>query len=366
LVSVAPGRVEVLGNHTDYNGGLVLASTINRFVWAVGVKSEEVKIHSINYSETSEFAANQVGPVVHDDWDKYVKGIYWALSKKGFTPKGVTCVIYGDVQIGAGLSSSAALEVAFTNLVIELNEIDLDLKARATIAYEAERHYCEIACGIMDQYTSQLGKANSFLNINCANLVTTHVQFHPELKLLVADSMLKRSASDALNKRRSECQKAIEILNEAGWNIKYLSEISEVQLDEACDHLNDVLCCRLQHIVNENSRVRDAVAFLKNGEIRKFGGLMFESHESSRELYEVSHPRLDLLVEISQRQEGVVGSRLTGAGFGGAILCLIKANLAETIAKNISSKYEMETGEKSNTIICEIPDGVSTQEALLR
>jgi galactokinase len=218
----------------------------------------------------------------------------------------------------------------------------------------------------MDQFTSQLGKANSLLNIDCSNLITTYVPIHPELKLLVVDSMIKRSASDALNKRRVECQKATDFLNEAGLRIKHLSEISRTQLDDACDYLDDILSRRLQHIVNENSRVREAVNYLENGAIKKFGELMFESHESSRDLYEVSHPRLDLLVEISRRQKGVIGSRMTGAGFGGAVLCLTNAGLAESIGKNISSEYEKETGDRPNTILCDIPDGASTQEVFQR
>jgi galactokinase len=361
LLSVAPGRVEVLGNHTDYNGGLVLASTINRFVWIVGVKSQKALIHSINFSETSRFDPEHVGPVSHSNWDKYVKGVYWALGKNGYKTQGVTAAIYGNVKSGAGLSSSAALEVAFANIIIELNEIEMDSKNRALIAYKAEREYCQIACGIMDQFTSQMGKAKSLLSINCANLETTQVPIKDELKLLVIDSMVSRSASEALNQRRRECQRAVKHLNEAGWKIENLSEISKTQLDDACQNLDDILSRRLCHIVHENTRVRDAISFLRNDEIERFGELMFESHESSRELYEVSHPRLDMLVEIARRQEGVIGARLTGAGFGGVILCLIKEKLADTITRNISSEYEKETGDKPNTILCEIPDGVRTR-----
>ena len=362
LLSIAPGRVEILGNHTDYNGGLVLASTINRFVWIVGVKSQNTLIHSINFSETSRFDPKQVESVSHSNWDKYVKGVYWALGKHGYKTQGVTAVIYGNVQSGAGLSSSAALEVAFANLIIELNEIEMNSKNRALISYKAEREYCQIACGIMDQFTSQLGQANSLLSINCANLETKHVPIKDELKLLVVDSMVSRYASEALNQRRRECQKAVKHLNEAGWKIKNLSEIPKAQLDDACQNLDDVLSRRLRHIVHENDRVKDAISFLRNDEIERFGELMFNSHESSRDLYEVSHPRLDMLVEIARRQEGVVGARLTGAGFGGAILCMIKEKLADTITRNIGSEYEKETGDKPNIILCEIPDGVRTEE----
>ena len=366
LLSVAPGRVEVLGNHTDYNGGLVLASTINRFVWIVGVKSQNALVHSINFSETCSFDLKQVGRVSNSNWDKYVKGVYWALGKHGYKAQGVTAVIYGNVQSGAGLSSSAALEVAFTNLIIELNEIQMDSKNRALTAYKAEREYCQIACGIMDQFTSQLGQANSLLSINCANLETTRVPIKDDLKLLVVDSMVSRFASEALNQRRRECQRAVENLNEAGWKIKNLSEIPKAQLEEACQNLDDVLSRRLRHIVYENDRVQDAISFLRNDEIERFGELMFDSHASSRDLYEVSHPRLDMLIEIARRQEGVIGARLTGAGFGGAILCLIKEKLADTIARKISSEYEKETGDKSNTILCEIPDGVKTEELIVQ
>jgi galactokinase len=364
LVSRAPGRVEVLGNHTDYNGGLVLASTIDSFVWVVGVKSDKTIIHSMNFSETREFDPLQVGPVSHKNWDKYVRGVYWALRVHGFNARGVASVIFSDLQMNAGLGSSAALEVAFTNLIIELNEIKTDSKTRALIAYETERDYCQIACGIMDQFTSQLGQANSILGINCANLETNLVPIKKDLKLLVVDSMVRRSASETLNQRRRECQNVVENLNEAGWKINNLSEISETQLDEACENLDDILSRRLRHVVYENARVQDAITFLKQGKVRGFGSLMYESHESSRDLYEVSHPRLDMLVEIARRQEGVIGSRLTGAGFGGAILCMVKERLADTIAKNICSEYQKETGDKPTTILCEIPDGVKTEEVL--
>jgi galactokinase len=190
------------------------------------------------------------------------------------------------------------------------------------------------------------------------------VPIKKDLKLLVVDSMVRRSASETLNQRRRECQNVVENLNEAGWKINNLSEISETQLDEACENLDDILSRRLRHVVYENARVQDAITFLKQGKVRGFGSLMYESHESSRDLYEVSHPRLDMLVEIARRQEGVIGSRLTGAGFGGAILCMVKERLADTIAKNICSEYQKETGDKPTTILCEIPDGVKTEEVL--
>ncbi|MHA2003817.1 MAG: GHMP family kinase ATP-binding protein [Candidatus Thorarchaeota archaeon] len=178
----APGRVEVLGNHTDYNSGLVMAATINRFVWAVGAASDEVNIYSLDFDENTSFSPK--GLQLNDmlQWDSYVKGVYWSFERRKRAVKGLTGVVHGDIPIGAGLSSSAALEVGMVNLIGAISGLAMNPKAAAMIAFEAERLYCRVSCGVMDQFTSQLGEPNSVLAIKCFNLQTKSIQISPKIK----------------------------------------------------------------------------------------------------------------------------------------------------------------------------------------
>ncbi|MFX1368957.1 MAG: galactokinase, partial [Promethearchaeota archaeon] len=320
LVARAPGRVEVLGNHTDYNGGDVLAATIDRYVWAAGIPSGEVEIHSLDSDDVVAFNPHSIGPSSHLSWKSYAKGVYWAFQRRMHNVSGVTGVIQGNIPQGAGLSSSAAFEVALANLVLSASNIRLNPKAIAMLAFEAERIYCGVACGVMDQFTSQLGKPNSLLAIKCSNLVTGDIPWNPQLKLVIINSGFQRAAVEVLNDRRLECQQALQILLEESWAASNISELQPDRLDAVSDLLDETLARRVMHVVLENERVKSGVKALRDGRFEDFGALMYESHASSRDLYEVSHPNLDTLVEIAKSKNGVLGSRLTGAGLGGATL----------------------------------------------
>ncbi|TXT54329.1 MAG: hypothetical protein BAJATHORv1_70029 [Candidatus Thorarchaeota archaeon] len=362
VLSRAPGRIEVLGNHTDYNGGVVLAATIDRFVWALGILSDEVRIHSIDYDDTFSFSPQDIPKFKVTSWTEYAKGIYWALNRRKHNPSGMTAVVKGDVPQGSGLSSSAAFEVALTNLVSELNSLNLPPKAAAMIAFEAERVYCMVSCGVMDQFTSQLGQPNSLIGINCQNLQVRHVNIHDDIKFVVVDSMISRAAGDALNQRRHECQQALRILNEAGWNIGTLSDIDSSRIDDLDDVLEEKLSQRVEHVVRENLRVRKGIEAIQHNDLEEFGSIMFRSHISSRNLYEVSHPNLDMLVDMATRHEGVLGARMTGAGFGGAILCMVKSKNVTNFVSYIQKRYESETGKAAFVLECDIPGGVQLQK----
>jgi galactokinase len=335
-----------------------MAATIDRFVWAVGTASDEAEVYSLDYDENISFSPRGLRADNSPNWDSYVKGVYWAFERRRHEVKGLTGIIHGDIPIGAGLSSSAALEVAMANLIVAISGLKLNPKALAMIAFEGERLYCGVSCGIMDQFTSQLGEPNSVLAIKCGSLQTKTIQMSPKIKMVITDSMVSRSAGDVLNERRAECLSALNQLNESGMNLQSLSEITQNQLDEVDDTLEERLARRVRHVVNENARVRQGIDALEKADFRRFGVLLYESHESSKELYEVSHSSLDLLVDIARTHEGVYGSRLTGAGLGGATLSLVADEYVEGFKKEISEAYESQTGETPDVYVSGIPGGV--------
>ncbi|TFG13566.1 galactokinase [Candidatus Thorarchaeota archaeon] len=358
ILSRAPGRVEVLGNHTDYNGGMVLAATIDNFVWSLGVPSNDVRLYSMDYDQSIVFNKTDIQRMNSLSWETYARGIYWAMRRRKRNVKGVTAVIYGNVPQESGLSSSAALEVSLVNLILEASGLKIPQKAKAMLAYEAERLFCGVSCGIMDQFTSQLGKPNTLLSINCGNMVTRDVDFSPNLRLVTIDSKVSRPAKAALNERRKECQVALKQLRAAGWDIGKISDINPAYLDQISDTLEPLLEKRVRHVVNENIRVKEGITALRSDDYKRFGQLMYESHQSSKNLYEVSHPRLDLLVEIASEKKGVIGSRLTGAGLGGSVLVIVDEQKAAMVADDILQDYQKESGIESKARISSIPGGV--------
>ncbi|MHA1637938.1 MAG: galactokinase [Candidatus Thorarchaeota archaeon] len=360
-ISRAPGRVEILGNHTDYNGGVVLASTIDRFVWVLGTPSDEVKIHSMHYNEGISFDQKQISIAEGNDWHNYAEGVYWALARRHHKTKGVTAIVQGDLDIGKGLGSSAAFEIALLNLVARASNLELSPKIMSMLGFEAERLYCSIPCGVIDQFTSQMAKKNSLLAINCTSMVTRDVPMNPELRLVTVESGVVNTSGDTIKQRKLECKKALEILIEAEWDIRNLSDIAPEFLAKTVDILDEKLYRRVKHVVEENARVRKGIELLSKNDVSEFGKLMRESHNSSRDLYEVSHPDLDHLVEIAMRQDGVIGSRMMGAGLGGSIISIVKQSDVEEFAKSISSQYEKESGRNSIVTVFGIPGGVITE-----
>ncbi|NWF96215.1 MAG: galactokinase [Candidatus Thorarchaeota archaeon] len=359
-VSRAPGRVEVLGNHTDYNGGAVLAAAIERYVWSIGIRSGAIRVHSVDYAETVDIEETGMGMEVVHAWHSYVRGVYWAFRRRGRETVPMLAAVGGDVPIGAGLSSSAALEVSLVNLIHRLSGGSLEPKSLAMLAFEAERIYCNVACGVMDQFASQLCKPDSLLAIDCAKMATKDIPLDIGARLVVVDSGVSRAAGDALNTRKEECRQALQTLNKDGWALSNLVDIDPRHLPQAESVLSTTLGMRTKHVVMENARVKQGILLLQDGRLQEFGRLMYESHESSRDLYEVSHPRLDLLVELSRNHPAVLGARMTGAGLGGAILALVKEKHVEDYMRSIVRFYEKETGLTPRVIAGRVPGGVVT------
>ncbi|MBE0526601.1 MAG: galactokinase [Candidatus Thorarchaeota archaeon] len=365
VVSKSPGRIEILGNHTDYNGGLVLTSTIDQFVWSLGIPSPETILHSIDYNETSRFNLDDLAVPTEIHWSDYAKGVFWAFHRRHHAVQGITGVVHGNLPQGSGLSSSAALEVSLVNLISHLYKLNILPKAKAMLAYEAERLFCGVSCGIMDQFATQLGKPNSLLGINCGNMLTQDVSIPENISFVVVNSMVKRSAGVILNKRRAECLEALSTLQESNWDIHSLSAVSTEDLLSVAEILNDNLMKRVTHVVKENQRVRDGIAAIKDNNPQSLGKIMIESHNSSRDLFEVSHPNLEILMTIATQQKDVIGCRLTGAGLGGNLLLLAKREMIENVVSEITNNYEQETGLEPETAICAIPGGVVVEDVSL-
>ncbi|TFG31428.1 galactokinase [Candidatus Thorarchaeota archaeon] len=358
----APGRIEIIGNHTDYNGGLVLASTLDRFIWVVGTTSDDTKLHSIEFNNTIRFDPNNPIFINEVGWSNYARGVYWAFKRRNHDVKGLTGAIHGNIPLGGGLSSSAALQVALVNIISCLNNLKILPKSQAMLAFESERVFCGIACGVMDQFTSQLGKPNSLLGIHCGNLMTQDIAIPEGVSFIVVNSMVSRDSSTILHERKNESLQALKILQEAGWDIPNLSAITAAEVFKISESLDEKMSRRVRHVVNENQRVREGITLLQQNQIEEFGRLMIQSHGSSRDLYEVSHPNLEILMGISQNLDGVLGCRLSGAGAGGNLLMLTKTKDADRAATEMTKIYEKETGLLADTSICAIPGGVIVEE----
>ncbi|MGY5879009.1 MAG: galactokinase [Candidatus Thorarchaeota archaeon] len=365
VVSRAPGRIEILGNHTDYNGGLVLTSTIDQFVWTLGIPSQETILHSIDFDETARFKMNELDLPTEQHWSDYVRGVYWAFHRRHHAVEGITGVVHGNLPQRSGLSSSAALEVSLVNIISHIYKLKIIPKAKAMLAYESERLFCGISCGVMDQFTSQLGKPNSLLGIHCGNMLTQDVKIPDNISFAVVNSNVERSASVILNERRLECLEALSTLQEANWDIHSLSAISPEDLQSVAEILSDPLMKRVTHVVEENKRVREGIAAIQNNNPQSLGTIMKESHNSSRDLFEVSHPNLEILMTIAQQQQDILGCRLTGAGLGGNLLLLTKGKGVEDVVSTITHDYEQETGLEPETAICAIPGGVVVEDVSL-
>ena len=353
--SYAPGRVELLGNHTDYNEGYVLSAAIDRGVTLTGERtgSSEVKLHSATLEKTYEGDITQLVPSHEHEWTNYPLGVVDVFLKEGLPVSGFSAEIQSNLPLGAGLSSSAALEVATAMLLQKLFGFQLDRLRMAKLCRRAENDFVGVKCGLLDQASSSFGKAGNAIFLDCRNETVENTPFPGGVELLITQcGVPHRLAGGEYNERRLQCFDAAERLG-----AKALRDVTSGQLQAAEATLPALSYKRALHVVGENERVLCGIGYLKAGNVRGFGELMFASHESSRVNFENSTPELDLLVEIARGEPGVLGSRLTGGGFGGATVTLLERDKAQTIAQAIAAKYHGRTGFTAHTHLCEIADG---------
>lgn len=351
----APGRVELLGNHTDYNQGFVLAAAIDRGTTVSGVKRRDGIIRIVSKTFGRRFSVPVADLRSHpaEAWANYPLGVTEQFRAAGHQIGGYEAEIESNLPIGSGLSSSASLEVAVAYFLAKSYAVQIAPRELATLCRKAENEFVGVSSGLLDQMTSVFGKMDHVVCIDCRSEQIATVAMPANLALIIAESGTARSLlTGQYNQRREECAAAAAALG-----VPSLRNVSRQQLEAS--EIDPVLYRRALHIVGENERVGRGVQALMRGDARAFGEQMNESHESSRTNFENSTPELDLLVATAQSVGGVFGSRLTGGGFGGATVTLVAREHADEIANAISERYANQTGRDARAFVCRVADGAA-------
>ncbi|MFN7034801.1 MAG: galactokinase [Bellilinea sp.] len=362
----APGRVNLLGEHVDYNDGIVLPAAIDRYVHLQAVERADtvVELTALDLDQSVSFDLENLEPPSLPEWARYPAGVAWAAMQRGLTVSGIRAVFTSTVPIGAGLSSSAAVEVAFGALWNELNGWNLSRLQLAQLCQQAENQFVGVNCGLMDQFASACGVKDHALMFDTRSLEYEAVPLPPGSALVIADSGVRRTlAGSAYNQRRADCEEAVRFLQKDLPEMTSLRDISPEDFDRLAPRLPAQVCQHARHVVEEIARVQKAVNYLKQGDSRSFGKLMFEGHASLRDLYQVSIPELDALVEIASHLPGCLGARLTGAGFGGCTVNLVAEEAAQSFAQSLAREYHARTGKTAEIYLCHASEGVHLQKA---
>ena len=343
----APGRVNLIGDHTDYNLGFVLPVAINRQVIAMARARNDrlVRLRSRQFQEPVEFSLDGI-TAEKGSWGNYPKGVARVMEQAGHRLRGLEAVLDSTIPPGAGLSSSAALELASAMMFTSLSGIDLDRVEMAKLCRRAEHEFAGVECGIMDQLVSALGEEGNALFLDCRDLSRRMIPVPlRERKLIVADTKVKRSlASSEYNRRKSECTDGLRILKQKLPDIESLRDVVLKQVEECKGALPVNIWKRCLHVVSENRRVEKAVKALERREMNEFGNLMRGSHYSLKELYQASSRELDILVQAAHRIPGVLGSRMTGAGFGGCTVTLVNEHAVAKFRDDVARAYRNAVG----------------------
>jgi galactokinase len=360
----APGRVNLIGEHTDYNEGFVLPIAIEQGTLVVGLPRTDryVRAHSLNESETVEFDLNAQTAYPKGQWINYIEGVARSLEQKGFRLQGADLLIASNIPVGAGLSSSAALENASAYALLSLSDIsNIDRVQLALAGQAAEHQYVGTQCGIMDQLVTALGQKNQAVLIDCRTLKTEPIPINlNNMKIVICDSRVKHAlASSAYNQRVAECHKGVEFLRQALPDILSLRDVDEITLQKYHALIPDeIILKRVRHVVSENARTLQAAEALKQGDTKHLGQLMFASHQSLKNDYEVSCQELDTLVDIATNIPGVVGARMTGGGFGGCTINLVEKSHLQEFMQVLTERYREAFGQTPHIYITQASDGV--------
>lgn len=347
----APGRVNLIGEHTDYNGGHVFPCALSLGTYgAVRKRSDRVlRFYSMNleWAGVTQTSLDDLVPQKTNAWTEYPKGVFWAFKQKGYPiPTGLDILIYGNIPSGAGLSSSAALEVLIGLILKDQFDLPVTLQDIALLGQYSENHYNGVNCGIMDQFSSAMGKKDCAIFLDTSTLAYRYTPIQlTEETLIITNSKVKHNlANSAYNDRRRECAVALADLQKVV-DIQTLGDLSRDQFDYYQNAISDDICRkRAKHAVYENQRTIEAVAALENQDLALFGSLLNASHRSLRDDFEVSCKEIDLLVDLAWKIPGVLGSRITGGGFGGCTVSIVKKASADHFQQEISEQYQKETG----------------------
>lgn len=358
VVARAPGRVNLIGEHTDYNEGFVFPAAIDREMLVVArpASGSMIRVYSLDYGQSDGFDLNQFGKSKLE-WSNYLRGVLHVLKSNGHAVTALDMVLSGNVPQGAGLSSSAAYEVAIATLINYVSRLGLTGQQIALLAQKAENEFIGVQCGIMDQFISALGHADAALLIDCRSLEFSPVMLNlgnKEISIVITNSGVRRGLVDSeYNARRSECEQGVRLLSAMMQrSMRSLRELSLEELKRHESQLPPVVAQRCRHVVSENERVLEAMAALENANLTHFGKLMNASHASLRDDYQVSCAELDRLVALTQAHPGVLGARMTGAGFGGCTVALIENRAVDTFKNQVIPEYEGSTGKTAEVYVC--------------
>lgn len=351
----APGRVNLIGEHTDYNDGFVLPAALDLSVFAAIAPrvDRRLRVRALVMDETAEFDFDAPAPSPRGDWSDYARGVAIFLERAGFSLSGADLLIDSDLPMGAGLSASAAIEVSIGCALMAVSGLDVDRVELAKICQRAENEFVGVRCGIMDQYISCCAVAGSALLLDCRSLEAKPVAIDPKARLVMCDTMIRhRLASNEYNARREDCERAVALLSSRLQGVTALRDVSIEDLTRHEALLPQSIFWRARHVVSENDRTLRAAAALEAGDLVECGRLMDLSHASLRDDYEVSCVELDLMVKIARSLPGVYGSRMMGGGFGGCAINLVDESQAEAFADAVTKEYREATGVSPPIIAC--------------
>jgi len=357
----APGRVNLIGEHTDYNGGFVLPIAIDRDL-AIACRangSDSVNLFSMDFEEKASFALSDIQFDEEKTWTNYVRGVAVCLKDAGHQTPGLDGVVQGNVPIGSGLSSSAAFEVAAAMAFLTLSGEQMDQKDLALLGQRAENTFVGVNCGIMDQYVSVFAEEGNAVLLDCDALTHELIPLATgEAKVVVCDTMVRRElAGSEYNVRRRECEEAVQMLKPFAPAAQNLRAISPEVFAAHVSELPDPIRKRARHVITEDERTVASTEALKAGDLAKFGQLMNESHRSLRDDYEVSCKELDTMVELASQLDGVYGARMTGGGFGGCTVNLVRESEVDAFCQQMAERYEKAIGPAPQIWVCDAAQG---------
>jgi galactokinase len=356
----APGRVNVIGEHTDYNDGFVMPAALGFYTWVAAAKREGrvLEAYSAHFDEKISLSLDELSGPPRRHWSDFIRGVAAGLQNGGYKLAGANLVIHGEVPLGAGLSSSAALEVATALALGSVSGIDVPPLDLVKLCQKAEHEFVGTRCGIMDQFVAVYGATGHALMLDCRSLEYQLLPMPDNFRLVVCNSMVRHElASGEYNRRRGDCEEGVKLLQPHLPEIRALRDVEVADLEAWKQVLPSTVYRRCRHVVTEDQRVLAAAKALQSGEAERFGNLMYESHTSLRDDYEVSCKELDLLVDLASSRAGVYGARMTGGGFGGCTVNLLRADAADSFKEHISQAYREATGIIPEIYVCEPAQG---------
>jgi galactokinase len=363
VISRAPGRVNLIGEHTDYNDGFVLPAAVDKeLVFGIQKNNlDKIRVFSIDNNENGECYLNDLKP--RKGWINYIIGVFSEIAAKGLKIEGTDLVFAGDVPIGAGMSSSAALECALANGLNALYNGSLDKLQLALVAQAAEHNFAGVKCGLMDQFASMFGKIDNVIKLDCRSRKYEYFRFDfSEFSIVLCDTGVKHSlASSEYNTRRAQCEAGVRTIQEKFTDVKNLRDVTPEMIKQLKNELDPIIFNRCTYVVEENIRVENACRALLKNDFVSFGELMYQSHEGLKNKYEVSCVELDLLIAYTAENNNVLGARMMGGGFGGCTINLVKSGAVKKFIKEITQLYQKETGRLMKTYVVKIGNGARVE-----